>query len=286
MQSSLHKNRIIVREFLSELKNKEVLYFPNPGNAGDALIGVGVLHALDNLGIRWRPITTDVSVDGQVVLLGGGGNLVPLYDDVRKALERFAPKAKRLIILPHTIRGLESILNSLQSNVTVLCRDPVSYLHVLQNTASTVEVALTHDMAFHIDVDRLLKAHPETTTFRTRFEAKLREANVNLQSGRIRELARYGRHDAEKGPSMGPSDIDISQTFAFGTWPGSGAELSAWCLLEAIRMVEAVETDRLHVGIGSSLIGRKCTLHDNSYGKNNNVYNHSLRNFSNIKFVG
>jgi len=285
MRTPLHINRFLVKEFLLEFKNKEILYFPNPGNAGDALIGVGVLHAFDDLGIRWRPITADVSVDGQIVLLGGGGNLVPLYDDARKAVERFAPKAKRLMILPHTIRGLESILNSLQTNVTVLCRDPVSYLHVLQNTAPRVEVALAHDMAFHIDVDRL-RAHPEREKFRARFEAKLREANVNLQDERLRKLARYGRHDAEKGLSMEGSDIDISQAFAFGTWPGSGAELSAWCLLEAIRMVEALETDRLHVGIGSALLGRKCTLHDNSYGKNNNVYNHSLRNFLSINFKG
>jgi exopolysaccharide biosynthesis predicted pyruvyltransferase EpsI len=39
-----------------------------------------------------------------------------------------------------------------------------------------------------------------------------------------------------------------------------------------------VATDRLHVGIGAALLGKTCRLHDNSYGKNRAVYDHSIRN--------
>jgi predicted O-methyltransferase YrrM len=54
------------------------------------------------------------------------------------------------------------------------------------------------------------------------------------------------------------------------------AMLTAWCFLQSIRELRAIQTDRLHVAIGAALCGVQCELHDNLYGKNRAVYQHSL----------
>lgn len=37
-----------------------------------------------------------------------------------------------------------------------------------------------------------------------------------------------------------------------------------------------IRTNRLHVGIVGALLGKRVVLHDNSYGKNRAVWEHSL----------
>ncbi|MBX6376407.1 MAG: polysaccharide pyruvyl transferase family protein [Acetobacteraceae bacterium] len=284
MLSPLEHNRLLTTECLREYRNRRVLFFPNPGNAGDSLICLGTMHLLDRLGVRWEPVGAQGNVQGQTVLIGGGGNLVPLYRDTRVAMERFATAAARLIVLPHTIRGNEDLLRSLGPTATVFCRDVESYAHVLRNTAPGVEVVLAHDMAFHVEADRFLRSHPQADRFRARFAERLGEAGVDLASDAVRRRARFGRGDEESAGHVANPHLDVSAVFAFGTWPHA-AELSAWCLLEALRIVESVETDRLHVAIGCALLGRECTLHDNSYGKNRVVYDHSLRRFPSVTFA-
>jgi exopolysaccharide biosynthesis predicted pyruvyltransferase EpsI len=199
-------------------------------------------------------------------------------------VEQFARAAKRLILLPHTIRGNEDLLRSFGPAATIFCRDAESYAHVLGQTASSVEVVLAHDMAFHVEAERFLRGHHLADRFRERFTERLREAGIDLTSDRIRPHARFGREDGESAGRMAEIHLDVSAAFAFGTWPHA-AELSAWCLLEALRLVDSVETDRLHVAIGCALLGRHCILHDNSYGKNKSVYDHSLRRFPFITFA-
>jgi exopolysaccharide biosynthesis predicted pyruvyltransferase EpsI len=46
-----------------------------------------------------------------------------------------------------------------------------------------------------------------------------------------------------------------------------------------------IDTDRLHVAIGATLLEKKVTLFPNSYYKNKAVYDYSLRKFPNISFI-
>lgn len=266
----------IMEEFLRQFAGEEVLYWPNPGNAGDSLIAAGTYQAFRRTGVRGRTIDDSADVSGKTVLLGGGGNLVPAYAEMRRAVERFQGSAGRLVILPHTIRGNEDLLRGLPRTATVFCRDPLSYAHVVENTEAAVH--LDHDMAFHLRVDEFdewCKRYPDAPhLFAKRKEAV--EGAVRAGNGE----AKFMRLDGERSPhlpAMGDS-LDLSLTFEFGVWPDN-AEKSVYCVFQAIRSAARVVTDRLHIGVASGLLGTGCDLFDNSYGKNRGIFFHSIGKF-------
>ena len=83
-----------------------------------------------------------------------------------------------------------------------------------------------------------------------------------------------------------PADrgVDLSEALAFGLSPKT-ARLTAWCFLSVLAACRMVNTDRLHVGIGSALMGTRCRLYDNSYGKNRAVFDYSLIDCETISFA-
>jgi hypothetical protein len=93
------------------------LYYPNPGNGGDSLLAAATLHAFARCSFKYRTIELDATVNGKIVFLGGGGNLVPLYDHIKSAYENFLGRAQKIVLLPHTIRGNEELLGGLTGPV-------------------------------------------------------------------------------------------------------------------------------------------------------------------------
>jgi exopolysaccharide biosynthesis predicted pyruvyltransferase EpsI len=266
---------MLVAEVLRPFRNRRVLFFPNSGNAGDSLINVASIHAFDRAGVRWQAIGQDANVEGHTVILGGGGNFIPDYATIRNAFLGFLDKAREIILFPHTVRGNEDVLDRMGSNVTLICRDVESYRHASAAAPSAL-VLLAHDMAFHLDTERLLDSAEAAAVHGPAFQAAIREHGIDLARLQQRSRVFYARHDRERSGSIGGSDADVSAIFAFGTWPGK-AEPAAWSLMEMVRISPAIETDRLHVGIAAALLGKDCVLHDNSYGKNLGVWQHSLR---------
>ena len=258
---------------------------PNSGNAGDSLISVGVMSCFDRLGIRFKPITVETDVRDKVVILGGGGNFVPAYATIRNAFLSFKNSAKAIVLLPHTIRGNEDVLNDLNSNVTIICRDIESYRHVSRHCHKPT-VLLGHDMAFHIDVQEFTNDKENIAKFQPEFTAKIREKGIDLPGLMRKPQVFFARGDDERAGSIGGSDLDPSSLFEFGVWPGN-AQKSSWCFLEMIRCMQEITTDRLHIAIASALLEKPCNLFDNSYGKNAEVYVHSLKyHSSKIKMQG
>ncbi|CEJ10271.1 Polysaccharide pyruvyl transferase [bacterium YEK0313] len=270
-------------ELLREFRNTEVLYLPNSGNAGDSLISTATMQLFRRLNISYQPITLEANVDGKVVILGGGGNFIPLYATIRNALTRFAGRAKRIVLLPHTIRGNEDLIADLPASTLLICREIPSYDHVI-NVNPKCEVALAHDMAFHLDPEELLINDPDAAEFQTVFLGKLAEAGATTADLSRRAEMRFFRLDGESTGKHGGGDVDISSLFEFGVWPRN-SEKSSWCFVEAIRIAQAVVTDRLHVSIASAILGKPCKLYDNSYGKNREVFRHSLRRWSSVSFM-
>lgn len=280
---TLPYHRMLVEEVLRPLRNRSVCFLPNSGNAGDSLINLATLHCFDRLGIRFEAVGVGANVAGRTVLLGGGGNFIPAYATIRNAFTDFLDKAKEIILLPHTVRGNEDLLARMGRNVTLICRDVESYQHAATHAAQAL-VLLGHDMAFHTDLPRLLDSTEAASSYQPAFVEALEKAKVDLPALQRKARVFYARHDGESAGRIGGADADISQIFAFGTWPGK-AQGAAWALLEMIRTSPPIETDRLHVGIGAALLGKDCVLHDNNYGKNAGVWRHSLRHhFPHVAF--
>lgn len=283
---ALRPLRADMEAFFAELRGTPVLFFANPGNAGDSLIAAATAQAFARSGVEAAPIGLDAAVEGGVVVLGGGGNFIPLYHQIAEAIVRFsARKAARIVLLPHTIRGQEAALRALAGNVTIFCRDRPSFEHV-RALRPDIDARLGHDMAFHLDAaaflaDAALAARAAPVWRATLAKHGLDEAALGRPEG-----VRLRRLDAEAPVRAPTSDLDVSHVFTLGTGARE-APIAAWCLLKTIGAARLVETDRLHVAIGAALLGTPCRFHDNSYGKNSAVYRQSLAGrFANIRPVG
>lgn len=266
----------VMSDFLRDYAGKSVYYWPNVGNAGDSLIAAGTYQLFRRVGLQPIMLTDETDVSDGVVIVGGGGNLVPLYQEARMTVERVIGHSRQLIILPHTIRGNEALLEAMPRNAIIFCRDPESYSHVICRTRASV--FLDHDMAFHLrvdDFDDWCKRYPDAPHL---FEKQLSQVHNAIDS-RTGE-GRFFRTDGERktaAPTLAGS-CDLSTMFEFGTWPDN-AEKSVYCVVQAIRRAHTVTTDRLHIGVASGLVGKATVLLDNSYGKNRTVYLHSIRRF-------
>lgn len=66
-----------LHQLLRTLSPSEVLYCPNPGNAGDSAIALATYECFEHLGVSYRYVEWDEVFDarGKVLIYGGGGNL-------------------------------------------------------------------------------------------------------------------------------------------------------------------------------------------------------------------
>lgn len=274
---SIEQSRSSMETFLQKFSGSSVLYLPNPGNAGDALIAHGTYEAFRRRAIDYTIIDLNANVEGKVVFLSGGGNLVPLYHSVEAALNRFLKRAAHIVLLPHTIRGHEVLISRLDESCTIFCRDAPSYEHVTSLNQRS-HVALEHDMAFHIDAQSFIEDDVHAALFMPIVKQKLAERG--LKNIADRPAVDFFRLDLESTKSNPVTTMDPSIDFSLGPkggWPDE-ARKATWCMLKAVSMARKVRTDRLHVGISCALMSTACELYDNSYGKNASVYRHSLRN--------
>ncbi|MCR6476972.1 polysaccharide pyruvyl transferase family protein [Variovorax sp. ZS18.2.2] len=259
------------------------MFFPNPGNGGDSLIAAATLQAFARAGIAYSVIGLDADVAGEVVFLGGGGNLIPLYDNIQTAYETFLGHARRIVLLPHTVRGNEELLGRLDDSCTLFVRDVSSHAHIRRVNPS-LDVRLTHDMAFHLDANEFL----DTETLRgpglELLKSKMTGVGISVEALKTWPSVDMLRLDRESTVGVPVSDVDISDLFMLGVGPRD-APLAAWCFLKAIAQARHINTDRLHVAIGSALLDVPCTLRDNSYGKNSAVFQHSLKAFANVRLA-
>lgn len=282
-QELLQFLRSDMEEFLGQYEGQDVLFYPHPGNAGDSLIAAATYQAFSRCNVKIKHIShLSPVVDGAVVFLGGGGNFVPLYNDIRSAFKNLLGRAAKIILLPHTIRNNEGILRMLDCRCVLFCRDVESFEHVRQVNPS-LDVRLAHDMAFHLDIEELLNDHKLMRAGRTVLNMKLHEAGLSQEIIQSRPSINLLRMDRESTKSHPFTDVDISNILGIGVDP-LNAPIAAWCFLTGISIAHFVYTDRLHVGIAAALLGKECLLSDNSYGKNRAVYRHSLTGFPTLRF--
>ena len=247
-----------LRERLRSLAGQKVVFVPTPGNAGDSLIQAATYQVLEDTGLNPLPIGDMQDFSGHIVIIGGGGNLVPPYGAVERALLRVHETADKVIVLPQGIRAHENLLEALGPNVEIYCRDVETYAHVLEHR-SRARAYLAHDMAFGIDVARL-KARAESEAralimervARAPIEDRMAESGIRF----------FFRTDGERTQRIIPrSNLDLSKLFKTGTEPGQ-AEVGALSLLLYVDTAQEIHTDRLHVALAGVLLGKRVHMYE------------------------
>ena len=241
-----------LKKYLDRHKNTKVDFFRFPGNYGDSLIWHGTKMLLSSSNISEQYVDISSSRCNSVLLIDGGGNLVDYYSDVKEFLIKKPSLYDEIIILPHTIFGEKQIevLNNISSKLTVFCREKVS-AEFLENRITHGELYLWHDCAFYNKFSPVSSGEGVLNAFRTDKESTLRTSPE--------------------------SNNDISYN-GYATKPLNE-------LINVLQKYAKVNTDRLHIAITATLLGKKVRLFPNLYYKNKAVFDYSLKNFPNVSFA-
>ncbi|MBU2260287.1 polysaccharide pyruvyl transferase family protein, partial [Patescibacteria group bacterium] len=238
--------------YLDKYKNISVDFFRFPGNYGDSLIWHGTKILLSSLNILERYVDISSPEYNDVLFIDGGGNFVDYYSDVRDFLIKKPALYSEIVILPHTIFGEKQVevLNNISSNLTIFCREKTS-AKFLEDKLTHSKVYLWHDCAFYNKFSQIPAGNGILNAFRS--------DNESILSTRPE------------------SNNDLSYN-GYATKPLNE-------FIEILQKYAQVNTDRLHIAIGSTLLGKQVRLFRNSYYKNKAVFDYSLKKFPNISFV-
>lgn len=296
-------------EMLGTHGRQDGIWFqPNPGNAGDSLLAVAARQKFQRLGIPVHEIGPDFDAEGKVVVYGGGGNLVRYYRFAADFLERHHEHARHLIVLPHSVEGNEDLLGRLGANVTIVCRERISFQHCHRHVRRA-ELLLGHDVGIELDPRSLrpwatlrhLLAHAVEHSLLSGEPFPSRIHYLRKLGGTFRRLVRRAspapgadtpitafRSDVESLHGEPPEEnLDLSELLMLHDSTGRNAELGVRLLLGCLARHRAVSTDRLHIAIAAGLLGLDVELRANSYFKCAAVWDHSLRaRFPNIRWSG
>lgn len=279
---------------LQARKPARLLYVPNEGNAGDALIAAGSWQFFDDMGLAPAYAKVRDIRAGDALVYAGGGNLVPEYASCSRFLERcLEVDVDSVLVLPHTIRGHEALLARLDRRFTLVCRDQASVARV-QATGTGAQVLYAPDMALYIDVPRLFAqceryrgagfwarmAHHDRLVpyLRWRLALLRRAPPAHLHLDVIRV-------DAEAIAALpGDKRWDMSNLYGSKFRLREESDLVTRDFLRFFGQLVAVRTNRLHAGVAAALMGCEVTYLDNSYGKIGAVYDAWLSHLPQISF--
>ena len=262
---------------------REIVFIPNPGNAGDALINAAAWQLFDQCGISRRIVRPTEANARQVYMYPGGGNLIHDYRNARTAIEALlGGDFRKLIILPHTIRANEDLLRRMDERFHIFCRDRQSFAHVMQY-APNANAYLADDIALNLDIAKILDTRrhlfnlgrlihqPRVARRYALWRRKIRL--ITPQEGVLRIM----RVDVEtRDREAAKAELDLSACYGAHFINREEAELVSHDFLTVLRRAREIQTDRLHVGIGASLLGKKVIIYDNNYGKNRAIFDLSM----------
>jgi len=211
-----------------------------------------------------------------VILIHGGGNINDLHGFGIRLLKNVIQHNPESVIIvgPQTYWFREThflkLFLTAKQKIYLFCRERYSYnLLKSMNLPKNVHISLSHDTIFYLSKKDF---HPrqgayDLICFRTDRESTLFRKTRDLI--RIQENGIIDLRQSKKRIVVG----DISLLNDFGNFVN---------LIEGSRKVF---TDRLHVAILATMLGKGTILYPNSYYKNKGIYEFSLSKYPNIEFV-
>lgn len=296
---------IDIDTFLRGFSGQHVHYLPNPGNAGDSVIAAATYQCFRRHGIRITiPHPNRFEPVGKTLFYGGGGNLIGTSTYAYAQVSRFHKDARHLVILSQTVKDVDDLIRSFGGNVTVICRERISYDYV-RSFDGPHRTLLAHDMAFNLDPAPLLEGAGRMEAFASgikailKGEGRTRPANLarillGRPRGAVPDRAALGpalscfRLDGERTDiALPPGNVDLSAVFALGVGPEAVANHAASRLLSTLNRFDEIRTNRLHIAISSAILGKAVKFYSNNYYKCRAVYQYSMQDrFPNVQWMG
>lgn len=209
-----------------------------------------------------------------VILIHGGGNMNDLWHGIRLLKSVLQYNTHNVIIIgPQTYWFNETCFPALftkaKQDIYLFCREKFSYqlLNSLR-LPRNVHVLLSHDTIFYLSKDdfHVRQGYYDLICLRTDKESAVFQRKEDIE--KFFEGLILGGQSKSK--------IFIGDLSLLGDFR------------DFVRLIETskrVYTDRLHVAILAAILGKETVLYPNSYYKNRGVYEYSLSNYPNVKFV-
>jgi hypothetical protein len=242
---------------IRNLGEKNFHFLVNNGNAGDGLIHAGFYQLAKRLGLTVEAFHYPEDRRGKNLLIMGAGAFCKAAWHKVDAVDYYSQRFENVYVLPATFETtfgpVNRMLRELPANVTIFCRERISYEAVRRLVPLPDKVFLDHDLAFEIDPAPWKKpGEGELNALRTDNESRLKRV-----------------------PS---SNFDISNM---------GREYHHTLLLDTLSAFATVNTDRLHAAIAGALLGKKVRLFEGNYHKIKAIYEYSLREkYPNVVLCG
>ncbi|MEI6647880.1 MAG: polysaccharide pyruvyl transferase family protein [bacterium] len=291
---------IQIHDYLRELAAEaDIVYCPNGGNAGDAMIASATYDLFAEAGVSFTLFDPEhFDPKGTTLVYGGGGNLIPLYPSARTFIERYHRSVRRLIVLPHTIQGHADLLAVLGENVDLLTRENISYNYVKRVTSGP-RVFLADDLALSLSPSAYLDK-PEGWFWMICRQENSGYRKIKLWFILAREhwrrrcfpvsghVLQAFRGDQERTRNTLPrGNVDVSRLLKCKNLSPVQAACTTQMLFRFINNYQEVQTDRLHVAIAAALLGKQVKMYANSTYKCEAVYRCSLAGrFPQIQWMG
>lgn len=285
-----------VIDLLKNLKGNSFYYIPNPGNAGDSLIACSTYQIFDDYDLNYSVLNLndiDQDLSGSTVVLGGGGNFISLYPNMKNFFKKYHGVCDKIYLLPHTIRGQDEVIECFSNSIVLFCRELTSF-NYLSNLKSNADFYLDHDMAFTMDVKRVSAFVNKNNSYSKALLIRNAKMNVRFLGYLLRNSTQdlYAfRQDSESSNKIpitykDKPNIDISQAFAADSMGKFESYNAVNKMIQLIERYKVVHTDRLHVCILSALLGKKVKFYSNSYDKNRSIYEYSIKDrFNLVEFL-
>jgi len=284
-------------EFLRENRDRKTVTVTPGGNHGDTLIHMGLVKKLEEQGYDYTSLNLERIYRGNPVIGGkylmnillwktgieAGFRLIEVPEDVELVLFDgggymndiwYGPALLRAVMrqsqAPIAIAPQSYFFNHTKfadyftdgREATLFCREHYSYDHLKgQRLSTNVQLKLSPELALYLtpeDLEEYIKLREE----RYQLVAMRRDRESTVTGNRIREIEQACDNPVSRDVSM----------------EGSLTDFMSW-----VTNAETVYTDRLHVAIMSSTLGKDTTLYGNRYHKNRGVWEYSLRD--SVRFV-
>ncbi|WP_109256296.1 polysaccharide pyruvyl transferase family protein, partial [Klebsiella pneumoniae] len=220
------------------------VYKVNPGNAGDGVIASATYDFFERNALTYIPYRDGecYSSETDILIFGGGGNLIEgLYSEGHDFIQNNIGKFHKVIIMPSTIRGYSDLFINNIDKFVVFCRENITFYYIKSlNYEPNKNVFITDDMAFYLDLNKYLSLKPvykkQANCFRTDSESLTGDYKEN--------------------------NHDISLTWNGDYWDNEFlARNSTRCMINFLEEYKVVNTDRLHVAILASLLGKEVNFY-------------------------
>lgn len=297
-------NNVNINQYLKDLDH--FYFLPNKGNLGDIFIASSEFQYFDANGLNYNvyDVLSEKIFDKPFNLVyGGGGIWYHLYKkDYEQIIEIFKSNLlKKCVILPSSFYDCKDVIDTLDERFTVFCREKQSYNYCisLNNKAKFI---LANDMVIDSDFEIY------SQKFYNKFQIEKFINNLNYQKIRqyidlykkykkaksiayeqIQQMGNFKvgyllRNDREKNVQLNSNlkTLDVSSLIGGFACDKSFDYICSKLFLEIIDKFDIVITDRLHVGICATKLGKQVLLFDNIYKKVTEVYNFSLFKFPNV----